>query len=212
MFLAVPPQIVHLDASAYTRLLDVHSPLALAEIPQATEIETIPQVPFYSQFKDISSAKWQKVGCGITSLAMIIDYYEPSVPVNTLLKEGIAAGAYLNSAGWTYAGLISVSKKYGLDGSTHDLGKSGMNTAYVELRKYLKDGPVIVSVHYKMDPKSTIPHLVVVTGIKGDTVYYNDPAAKAGGKTISSLDFQKAWKKRFIVVRPTLAAAAKKNV
>ncbi|OGG60619.1 hypothetical protein A2765_03515 [Candidatus Kaiserbacteria bacterium RIFCSPHIGHO2_01_FULL_56_24] len=214
MFPAVPPQIAYPDAAAYTRLLDIHSPLALVDTKKITakEIETVPVVPFYSQFKDIASAKWQKVGCGITSLAMIIEYYDPQdVSVNKLLNEGIAAGAYLNNAGWTYAGLINVSKKYGMAGSSHDLGKSGMSAAYTQLKGYLEDGPVIVSVHYKMDPKSTIPHLVVVTGIDGDTVYYNDPAAKAGGKSISSSDFKKAWKKRFIVVRPMIATKAKAN-
>ena len=84
----------------------IHQPVYVQTIPSpaSPEVSTkiIPEVPFYSQFKDISSAKWQKVGCGVTSLAMVIEYYNPdSVSVNTLLNEGIAAGAYLNSAGWT---------------------------------------------------------------------------------------------------------------
>src|ERR1700690_2125492 len=83
---------------------------------------SIPDVPFYSQFKDITSPTWQKVGCGVASLAMVIDYYEPAVPVNTLLKQGIAAGAYLQSAGWTYKGLIQLAQKYGLSGNSYDLG------------------------------------------------------------------------------------------
>jgi ABC-type bacteriocin/lantibiotic exporter with double-glycine peptidase domain len=57
-------------------------------------------------------------------------------------------------------------------------------------------------VHYKFDPKSTIPHLVVVDGIVGGVVYYNDPAAKTGEKQISTADFLKGWKKKVIVVRP----------
>ena len=163
---------------------------------------TIPTVPFYSQFKDITSPTWQKVGCGVASLAMIIDYYKPSVPVNTLLKQGVASGAYLQSAGWTYKGLIDLSKKYGLTGKSFDLGKSGKDNAFEEFKRSLKDGPVIASVHYKFDPKSTIPHLVVINGIEGDIMYYNDPAAKEGEKEISTADFLKAWKKRFIVIRP----------
>jgi ABC-type bacteriocin/lantibiotic exporter with double-glycine peptidase domain len=42
----------------------------------------------------------------------------------------------------------------------------------------------------------------VINGISNDIVYYNDPAAKTGKLTISVEDFLKAWKKRFIVVRP----------
>ncbi|MCX6819673.1 MAG: C39 family peptidase [Candidatus Adlerbacteria bacterium] len=89
-------------------LFTIPIPPAIQQTPiHATT--TVPMVPFYSQFRDIASASWQKVGCGITSLAMILDYYKPAVSVNTLLKQGIAADAY-SAAGWTYNGLISVSK------------------------------------------------------------------------------------------------------
>ena len=165
---------------------------------------TIPNVPFYSQFHDIEAPSWQKVGCGVTSLAMVIDYYQPeAVSVETLLKQGIASGAYLSSAGWTYKGLIGLGEKYGMSGSSYDFGTSDVKTAFAQIKGYLAGGPVIASIHYKFDPKSTIPHLVVIDGIENDVVYYNDPAAKTGEKQISSADFLKGWKKRFIVIRPT---------
>jgi len=164
---------------------------------------TISTVPFYSQFKDITSAAWQKVGCGVASLAMIIDFYKSdTVSVNALLKQGIAENAYLKNAGWTHKGLIQLSKKYGLGGNSYDLSKLSTKASFAEFKNQLKDGPVIASVHYKFDPKSTIPHLVVINGIEGDTIYYNDPAAKTGQKQISTADFLKAWKKKFIVIRP----------
>ncbi len=190
-------------------LIAVGVPVVTPSIVQAEQVakqapapSAVPSVPFYSQFKDITSATWQKVGCGVTSLAMIIDYYKSAVPVNTLLKEGVAAGAYLQNAGWTYKGLIGLSQKYGLKGNSYDLGKLGTDAAFSQFKDSLKNGPVIASVHYKFDPKSTIPHLVVINGIKGDILYYNDPAAKVGEKQISTADFLKAWKKRFIVIRP----------
>ena len=176
---------------------------------------TVPLVPFFSQFKDITSPVWQKVGCGVASLAMVIDYYKPdAVSVNTLLSQGIASGAYLQSAGWTYKGLIGLAKKYGLSGSSYDFRTSDSQTALAQFKKYLKDGPVIASIHYKFDPASTIPHMVVIDGIVDDIMYYNDPAAKTGEKQISVADFLKGWKKRFIVMRPShasgeLALAAK---
>lgn len=175
---------------------------SLAKTSAPIPASTVLSVPFYSQFTDISSAKWQKVGCGITSLAMVIDYYKPAIPVNTLLAEGLALGAYSN-AGWTYSGLITTSKKYGMQGTAYDLGSSDMNKAFSQFSTTLKAGPVIASVHYKFDPKSTIPHLVVINSIKDGVVYYNDPAAKSGGLTISVADFQMAWKKRYIVIRPS---------
>jgi predicted double-glycine peptidase len=163
---------------------------------------SVVMVPFYSQFKDIASAKWQKVGCGIASLAMIIDYYKPAVSVESLLKQGINSGAYLDSAGWTHQGLINISKKYGLNGSTVSLAHLNNAAALAEFKKHLKDGPVMASIHYKFDPQSTIPHLVVINSIDGDIVSYNDPADKSGNSKISTDKFMKAWKKRFIEIRP----------
>lgn len=168
-----------------------------------------PEVPFYSQFQDISSPKWKKVGCGITSLAMLIEYYEPdTVDVDTLLSEGIKRGAFINNVGWSYAGLIDVSHKYGLDGEAHDLGNLSSEAARTELEDALAEGPVIASVHYKFDPKNPIPHLVVINGIDGDTVFYNDPASKEGGNLSLPLKtFLASWKQRFIVIRPVHESA-----
>ena len=160
-------------------------------------------VPFYSQFTDITDPTWKKVGCGVTSLAMIIDYYKPdTVSVDTLLKQGIKEGAYLQNAGWTYKGLISLSNKYDLDGESYDLASLSDTEAFSKFKEALKDGPVMASVHYNFDPKSTIPHLVVINNLDENTLTYNDPAAKTGEKTISSENFIKAWKKRFLVFRP----------
>lgn len=169
----------------------------------------VPEVPFYSQFKNIQSPKWQKVGCGVTSLAMIISYYKPdAVSVNALLGKGVAQGAYDKNAGWTYAGLIKLSQEYGLDGDFYDLKELSSKEALDQFRKYSNGGPVIASVHYKFDPTNPIPHLVVINGILGDIVYYNDPASQEGGKQISADDFLKAWKKRFVVMRPRIVPQA----
>ena len=174
------------------------SMIPIVNIPPA-----IPNVPFYSQFLDISTPSWQKVGCGITSLAMVLDFYKPEAfSVNTLLGQGIALGAYDYNAGWTYKGLIEVAQKHGFDGASYDFGTSSAETAFAKLKTSLKTGPVIVSIHYKFDPKNPIPHLVVIDGVSGNTIYYNDPAAKSGEKQIATADFLKAWKKRFIVIRP----------
>lgn len=159
-------------------------------------------VPFFSQFTDITSPKWKKVGCGIASLAMLIDFYKPGdVSVDTLLSEGIEAHAYTD-AGWTHAGLIGLSKIYGLSGTSHDMAAKTMTAAFDELQGVLKEGPVMVSVHYTFDPNNPIPHLVVVNGVSDGMVYYNDPAEKAGGGSITISKFQSSWKKRYIQIHP----------
>lgn len=172
-------------------------------IPIAPISINVPQVPFYSQFANIERTAWKKVGCGVTSLAMIIDYYQPNVvSVDTLLSKGIDRGAYDKNAGWTYKGLIQLAKPYGLEGTSYDLASLSKDDAFTQFKNSLKDGPVMVSVHYKFDPKSNIPHLVVIDGMDNDVIFYNDPASKAGNKQISKADFLKGWKKRFIVIRP----------
>lgn len=201
MFVVTPIQIVSQNKATSSYVQYAEAPVLI----QKNQVNTIavPDVPFYSQFKDITSTVWQKVGCGVTSLAMVIDYYEPeTISVNKLLKQAIAGGAYQKNSGWIHQGLVSLSKKYGLDGKTYDLSKLDNDVAFNQFKDSLKDGPVIVSIHYKFDVKNIIPHLVVINGIDGDTVYYNDPAAETGEKKISTSDFLKAWKKKFIVIRP----------
>jgi len=162
------------------------------------------KVPFYSQFTDITSPSRKKIGCGVASLAMLIELYVPGekVSVDNLFEDGLKAGAYLNDAGWIHSGLINLSKKYGLDGQSHGLSHLNKKSAFEQLKTVLEDGPVIASVHYTFDPKNPIPHLVVINSTDGDTVYYNDPAEKSGGNSISKDKFIKAWKKRYIEIRP----------
>ena len=163
-------------------------------------------VPFFSQLTDITEASWKKVGCGITGLAMLIEYYHPGEvdSVDTLLHEGVAAGAYNDSVGWSYNGLITVAQKYGITGSTHDYKGSTMDVAFAALKKDLEDGPIMASVHYTFKPTNPIPHLIIINGIKNDQVYYNDPADTAGGGHISIEQFKSGWKKRYIEFYPVV--------
>jgi predicted double-glycine peptidase len=177
----------------------------VASIQQEAPVRTpeIRTVPFYSQFTDVSAPEWKKVSCGIASLAMVMDYYgKKDTSVDSLLAEGIDAGAYLTSAGWTYAGLIGVSRQHAMDGESYDLAGVAMPTAFTSFEKTVQEGPTIASVHYTFEPTNPIPHLVVVTAIANGYVYYNDPADTAGGGKITIEKFQGAWKKRFIVIRP----------
>lgn len=168
-----------------------------------TKNTAIANVPFFSQFIDIQSPQWQNVGCGITSLAMMIDFYKPNtVSVNNLLQQGVAAGAYDANAGWNFGGLIQLAQRYGLAGNFIDLSKLKATAAIAQFENYLKNGPLILSVHNKFNPNDSLPHLVVIDGIKNNTVYYNDPAAKTGKKKISVANLVKGWEKKGIVLRP----------
>jgi predicted double-glycine peptidase len=136
---------------------------------------------------------------------MLIEYYNPGTvgtSVDTLLHQGIAAGAYTDASGWSYNGLITVAKKYGLSGDTHDYKDSSMDVAFAALADDVLKGPVMASVHYTFKSTNPIPHLVIIRGVKNGLVYYNDPAAKEGGGSISVAQFKDGWKKRYIEFYP----------
>lgn len=136
---------------------------------------------------------------------MVIDYYTPdAVTVEGLLAEGIHAGAYQKNAGWIHAELISLSNQYGLHGRAYYLGGRTADAAFATFAASVAEGPVIASVHYKLEPTNPIPHMIVVTRIKDGQVYYNDPAARVGDKHIAVSAFQKAWKQKYIVLRPVV--------
>ena len=132
--------------------------------------------------------------------AMIIELYTPGAVWLMRCSAGNRCGAYAEGAGWKHRDLALLARPYGLQGASYDLSRADADTAFVEIKKALAEGPVIASVYYEFDPESPIPHLAVINGIRGDTVYYNDPAAGAGNKTISTDMFKKGWKKRFIAV------------
>ena len=171
-------------------------------VPMIMDLPQHYDVPFYSQFQDIPGVEWQKKGCGIAALAMAIEFYKPnSVAVMQLLAESIEAGAYQPGIGWKHKQLSSVVENYGLEGKNYDFSKLGNLAAFERMKYFLQDGPVVVSIHNKFNPKATLGHIVVVTGIENGFIHYNDPAGMKVEKKISTSNFLKGWKKRFIVVR-----------
>jgi predicted double-glycine peptidase len=196
-------ELAELHAQAEDIAAQIES-MGKTELRRAQHDVAVRTVPFYSQFSDISSPEWQKVGCGIASVSMLIEYYnaESDVDVDALLNKGRAAGYFLSDAGWTHAGLISLARPYGLGGDTYSLADLSADEAFARLTDVLAEGPVMASVHYTFEPTNPIPHLVVVNGVKNGKVYYNDPAEPHGGGSISKEKFQRAWKQRYIEIRP----------
>jgi hypothetical protein len=134
---------------------------------------------------------------------MLIGYHTGSpMDVDTLLATGIAADAFLPTAGWTHAGLIDLARPYGLTGASQSLAHLSADKALATLRTVVATAPVMASVHYTFEPTNPIPHLVVVTGIDDTSVYYNDPAEPAGEGVITIEKFQRAWKQRYISIQP----------
>lgn len=200
----VAPGTLALDEASVVKSRETADSQEGEVAPASAEHTDAREVPFYSQFTDISSPQWRAVGCGIAATAMLVDYFteDMNVSVDALLNEGIASGAYLQNAGWIHAGLIALAEKRGLRGSSVSLANLSPKAALIELENVLVDGPVMASVYYTFTPGHPIPHLVVINDIVGDTVYYNDPAEPSGGGSISVEKFLPAWKQRYIEIRP----------
>ena len=160
-------------------------------------------VPHYSQFQDIPRVEWRAEGCGIASIAMAVEFYKPnSVSITDLILQALKLGAHAPGVGWKHKELSALAGLYGLDGKNYDLTDMTKLTAFDEFKKILADGPVIASIHNKFDPRATLGHLVVVTGMDNGMIFYHDPAYRDKiAKMISEKNFLKGWKQRLITVR-----------
>ena len=160
-------------------------------------------VPFYSQFADIPRVEWRAEGCGIAAMAMEIEFYKPnSVSMTDLILQALKLGAHTPGVGWKHKELAALAGLYGLDGKNYDLTKMSGQEAFGDFKNRLAEGPVIVSIHNKFDPRATLGHLVVVTGMDNGMIFYHDPAyGNKIAKMISEKGFMKGWKQRFITVR-----------
>jgi len=83
--------VINTQSSVFTTTPHSQQIILASSRTQSVEAaHTASDVPFYSQFVDISAPAWKKVGCGIASLAMIIDFYKPASPLETFQIERIA--------------------------------------------------------------------------------------------------------------------------
>ena len=167
-------------------------------------------VPFYSQFQDIPQVEWKMEGCGIASLAMEAGFYtQKKISVPELLNRAIDSGAYAPGVGWKHAQLAALAELYGLTGQNYDLSDLGSAAALSQLESFLLNGPVIASIHNKFNPKATLGHLIVVTGLDNDAVFYHDPAyGQKTERSISLAKFMQGWKQKIIVVRAKVTKEA----
>lgn len=168
------------------------------------------KVPLYSQFLDVKNKNWKRRTCGGVALKMVLDYwndlgYDVKTPtIQTLIREGVKTRAYIRGIGWQHKGLIRLARRYGFNGKNFDWAKYDPSVAFQKLRRYLKSNPVLASIYKDLRPENS-GHLIVLTGLKGSFVYYNDPASrtrKGISKRAGIQKFLKGWKRRIIIVYP----------
>jgi hypothetical protein len=168
-----------------------------------------------SQHLDLKNKDWQKAGCGIVSLLMLMEHQRGAgqrnkfkLPdINKLYQAGLNRRAYIKGVGWRHTGLVGLAKIYGFKQSqAYDLANQPDKQAKQAedfLKGELAKSPVIASVYSKYEPGRG-GHLAVLLSLSSKKAILLDPDSRTREgiyKEIEATKFIAAWKKRFIVVQ-----------
>lgn len=169
-------------------------------------------VPYYSQYLDVSDENWKSRACGILCLKMVIDFYKQSnLSADEFLKEGISRGGF-GPSGWIHDILVDMAKDFDMTSRRKEYKSQDDNeeSAIKEILNFLENNqPVIVSAVKNFSEPDKF-HLVVLTGLEkdGDEIkgfYYHDPDSydKEDGKHKFVLikTFKNYWRKMAIYVK-----------
>ena len=180
-------------------------------------------IPYHSQFDEITMSEWKEKGCAITCLKMCLDFSRPDeIPsIDDLIKEGELIGGYVEKVGWKHEAVVRLSHNYGVPAypeefrsikvdinsksfSENILEKDLIDKGVQRIRDSIdRKVPVIVSTSTKLGS-----HQVVVVGYEdnlGSTTgfFINDPDNRnieKKGVFIPISDFLNNWRKFAIFV------------
>lgn len=79
-------------------------------------------VPYYSQKEEGVSSRYGHKACGLTSLRMVLAYYNHPMGVEELSNMATQIGAYEEKQGWVHAGLLNIAREFRLKGFRINLG------------------------------------------------------------------------------------------
>ncbi|TSC52640.1 MAG: Uncharacterized protein LiPW41_10 [Parcubacteria group bacterium LiPW_41] len=164
------------------------------------------KVPQYSQFLDVTKKGWKIRACGVASLAMVLDHYKKNkkTSIDKLIDYGVSIGAHNKELGWIHSGIVNIAKHEGFKGERYDWRDIDANISFNKMNEYLKNGPIIASIHKNFNPKNS-GHLVVVTSKNKSHITIHDPIARKREQIKREIPidvFLTGWKKRIVVVRP----------
>jgi len=164
------------------------------------------EIPQYSQFLDVKKKGWKIRACGVASLAMILGHYKKTVmtSIDELIDYGVSIGAHNKELGWIHSGIVNIAKYKGFKGERYDWKDIDTSISFNKMNDYLKNGPIIASIHKNFNPTLS-GHLVVVTSKNSTHITIHDPIARKRDQIKRDIPigvFLTGWKKRIIVIRP----------
>lgn len=121
----------------------------------------------------------EAVECGAASLCMIFAYYGLWLPLEKLRQE-----CGVNRDGVSAANIVKAARRWGFNAN-----------GYRYPGEALRDAAYPMLIHWEFN------HFVVLEGIKGDTVYINDPAV--GHRRISFASFYGSYTGIALEITPT---------
>ena len=157
-------------------------------------------VPYYSQFVDITDPFWMLRACGATALKGVAEYHGVSVPdLLPLCEEAKEKGGYHLQNGWVHDYLVTKAADLGL--SSHR--KEGL-TDTGELETSLKEGnPVIVSVEKRVLEQRRF-HIITLVGFENQQFIYHESEStdksKGAFRTCSKEEFLSYWRGKAIFI------------
>ncbi len=181
------------------------------------------EIPYHSQFDEITMPEWKNRGCAIACLKMCLDFTKPNeIPsIDNLIKEGELIGGYVDKIGWKHEAVVRLAHNYGVTAypeefrsikvdinsktfSENILEKDLIDRGIQRIRDSIdRKVAVIVSTSTKLGP-----HQVVVVGYEdnlGATTgfFVNDPDnrnSEKKGVFVPISEFLNNWRKFAIFV------------
>ncbi len=168
-------------------------------------IDTILDVPYFSQYLDVNQKLHMLTACGMTSVYMTLKYYSVECEsLDKLVEKGIESGGY-NKSGWLHDYLVDVFKNHGIKCERMENMKDrDIQNIFDSLKN---KNPVIISMQ-SLSFDRRIFHMVIIVGYKeneqGDLegFFYHDPAGlvpeEATNLFVSIPVFLQYWRKMAI--------------
>jgi hypothetical protein len=169
--------------------------------------DTILEVSYLSQYRDISNTLNAHRACGFTCIKMTTDYYKKeSERLEILVSKYIVDEQAYGPSGWKHDFFVDYLTSFGF----HAYRKEKMEeqSGIAEIQSSIEKGfPVLVSVEQKLFDKKMF-HIVLIIGTRTSEVgeligfFYNDPGRlreETGAKQyVSKEDFLEYWRRMAI--------------